>query len=395
MWHWDQGHLPYFQFDSLRQISSFVLANDFKAADRSNLLAATGLSFAAPATHSPWRNYSRVLKLCLLVSEVGNKAVPTAVAKLLAQPGAVTSDEYFHFLARVFTEPSPALEGWSPSLSFRFPLAFSLKYLLTKRAVAKDPIAGLDEVIGAYRISGFTGDEDETGFIGLLGSVAKYQHSGATAPDNLRRQARESLKVLCQISYLHLSGSNIITSLDPADAAIVFSAMDQIGRTPALDAQSEIRRLSDMFKVGSTDDFFEYPNTVVNDVLESGFAEGTKVKKTHITIERNSNLRVAFFAARPGAVCDVCELDTAATYPWTDRILDLHHLLPLSSGTRVEASGTTFADLVPLCPNCHRAIHRYYDRWLKDSKKKDFADVAEAKALYNKARTDFGGPVYA
>lgn len=63
MWHWDQGRLAYFQFDALRQIAGFVKANDFKTANRVQLLAETGLTFQAPATHSAWRNYSRILKL--------------------------------------------------------------------------------------------------------------------------------------------------------------------------------------------------------------------------------------------------------------------------------------------------------------------------------------------
>ena len=45
MWHWDQGHLAYFQFDALRAIAAFAEANDFKKADGTTLLAATGLPF--------------------------------------------------------------------------------------------------------------------------------------------------------------------------------------------------------------------------------------------------------------------------------------------------------------------------------------------------------------
>lgn len=106
MWHWDQGHLAYFQFDALRQISVFVMAHDFRSVSREEAAAATGLSFAAPSTHSPWRQYSRALKLCLLVSEAGDIALPTPVAAILSKPGLVTCDEYLHFLARAFTEPA-------------------------------------------------------------------------------------------------------------------------------------------------------------------------------------------------------------------------------------------------------------------------------------------------
>ena len=158
---------------------------------------------------------------------------------------------------------------------------------------------------------------------------------------------------------------------------------------------ARIHPLYKLFSGGSVSDFFDYPNTIVSDVVESGFVEGTKVKKTHVTIERNRNLRNAFFIARPTTICDVCALDTAKAYDWTDKVLDLHHLLPLASGTRVEASGTTFDDLVPVCPTCHRATHRYYDKWLGDRKQKDFLNAGEARDIYSKLKTDFKGRQYA
>lgn len=391
MWHWDQGRLAYFQFDALRQIASFVKANDFKTANRVQLLAETGLTFQAPPTHSPWRNYSRILKLCLLVSEVNGVAQSTPVADVLSQAGLVTCDEYLHFLASAFTEPSPALEDWRPDAEFRYPLLFSLKYLLAKVATGQGSITSLDEIIGAYRISGFDGSEDDEQFISIMRSDSSYENAGKSAPDALRRQARESLKVISQISYLHIRSGEIFLTLNPEDALNIFKDLFEVSGSRATDREAEIRRLAALFRDGSTNITFDYPNTIVEEVVESGFREGSKVKKTHVTIERNTRLRKEFFRARPTATCDVCTLDTAKTYPWTDRIIDLHHLLPLSSGTRVEASGTTFDDLVPVCPNCHRAIHRFYDVWLDGNNKKDFKDTKEARAVYQEMKNQFSG----
>jgi hypothetical protein len=395
MWHWDQGRLAYFDFDALRTISRYVQAHDFKQATRTGLQAATGLPFAAPATHSPWRNYSRVLKLCLLVSEVQGVAQPTPVAALLAQTGTVTSDEYFHFLAQASTEPNPALEAWTPTAEFRYPLLFTLKYILSKAAVGTTPSATLDEIIGAYRVSGFAGHEDDTAFIGILGNDQAYHQSGESAPDALRRQARESIKVLCQISYLHLKNNRVFINLDKKDALKAFGELNPIGGPRAADRDAEIRRLAGLFAGGSTLDFFDYPNTVVTEVVESGFQEGTKVQKTHVTIERNSGLRKAFFQANPTTVCDVCDLDTQQTYPWTERVMDLHHLLPLSSGTRVVGNATTFEDLVPLCPSCHRGVHRYYDNWFRTQQRRDFQSRDEAVAIYNQVKANFPGHINA
>jgi len=395
MWHWDQGHLAYFQFDALRQIAGFVEGHDFKTADRPTLLAATGLNFAGPDTHSPWRNYSRVLKLCLLVSEVGNQAKPTPVAHILAQTGSVTCDEYLHFLLRTFSEPSPALKEWHPNAAFRFPLLFSLKYLLTKTAIKAQPAASIDEIIGAYHLTGLVGDEDATNFIGAVQDTRRYEAAGRSVADNVRRQSRESLNVISQISYLHIRSGHVIVSLDPADAHAVFEDLTPVFGPRANNREEEIRRLSALFEYGSTNDFFDYPNTIVTDVVESGFREGNKIKKTHVTIERNAALRKEFFTARPTAICDVCLLDTAKTYPWTERVMDIHHLLPLSSGTRVEASGTTFDDLVPVCPSCHRAVHRYYDGWLIQNKRKDFMNRMEALSIYKDVKSNFKGLIHA
>ena len=80
-------------------------------------------------------------------------------------------------------------------------------------------------------------------------------------------------------------------------------------------------------------------------------------------------------------------MDTSKKYPWVNRILDLHHILPLSSGTRVDSRvGTILDDMVPICPTCHRAIHRYYDDYLKTNSKSDFDNKDEAHEIYVQAK---------
>lgn len=395
MWHWDQGHLAYFQFDNLNSISRYVQSNDFKKAKRTELQVATGLPFQAPATHSPWRNYSRALKLGLIISERIGVAEPTAIAALLAVPGVITSDEYLHFLTQASTEPHPALAGWDGSAKMRFPLLFCIKYLLAKAATGFNEPSPIDELIGAYRSSRFDGSEGQTQFASLLSNVSIYVALGAGSPENLRRQARESIRVLCQISYLFLAPNGIVATLAAQDAMEIFDDLTPIGGPREQDGNAEIRRLARLFEQGSTHDFFGFPNTVISDVEESGFPEGTKVQKTHVTIERNSGLRKAYFIERPTTVCDVCDTDTRATYPWTDRVMDLHHLLPLASGTRVVASGTTFDDLVPVCPSCHRAVHRFYGDFFRKSQQRDFTSREEAVTVYQNVKKTFKGIIRA
>ncbi len=395
MWHWDQGHTAYFQLDNLRLIAGYVIKHDFKQATKANLLVATGLPFPAPASHSSWRQYSRALKQGLLISERGGAAEPTPIAVLLAQPGAVTSDEYLHFLAQVSSEPSPALSGWNSNGPLRFPLLFSLKYLLAKTAIGRTEATPINEIIGAYLVSGFDGSEEQLQFAALLSAQAGYASKGANVLESSRRQARESIRALSQISYLFVSQQNIVVTLAKQDAADIFDDLSPVGGPREADGDAEIRRLAHLFGQGSVHDFFEFPNTVISNVAESGFLEGTKVQKTHVTIERNAGLRTAYFKRYPTTVCDVCTLDTRATYPWTERVMDLHHLLPLASGARVEKSGTTFDDLVPVCPSCHRAVHRYYGDFFKKHKQRDFTSRDEALTIYRDVKRTFQGLIRA
>ncbi len=390
MWHWDQGRLEYYQFDSLKKIAAFVCKNDFKTATKYELLHETELPFSAPETHSPWRNYSRVLKLSLLIREVNSVAVPTDVAQILAKPGVVTADEYFHFLVRATTEPSPALSGWIP-INLRYPLLFSLKYLLGKVAMGNYSETSFDEIIGAYVKSSFAGDEKDTDFIGLYHDVKirNYQQIGGNVSSNLRRQARESLLVMSQISYLTVIGGKIFVSLSQEDAHNIFNDLFPLNIQHSQDQNLEILNITSLFS-GTFDEFeYEYSDSIVQEVEESGFVEGGKIKKTHLVIERNRMLRKHYFKEKNTSICDFCNMDTALSYPWCERVIDLHHLLPLSSGTHVKTTGTSFQDIRPVCPSCHRSIHKYYSIWLKEKLQKDFSDKKEALFVYNEAKERF------
>lgn len=84
----------------------------------------------------------------------------------------------------------------------------------------------------------------------------------------------------------------------------------------------------------------------------------------------------------PEPICDACKNNIKCKYPWTDYMLDLHHLLPLSSVVRTLESGTALTDMVGLCPSCHRAIHLYYSKWLKANSLEDFRSKKEAMEVY-------------
>lgn len=381
--------MSYFQYDALRRVARFVTLYQWERDDSDLIRYKTGLEFTAPVTHAPWRNYSRIFKLCLLVSEKDDVIVPTPVAVLLAQVGAVTCDEYLHFVIEATTDPSPALVDWESVASgqpVRHPLCFVLKYLLAKNAGLNESSTSIYEVIGAYANSGFSGSEDDGAFLDLMRNRITYEKIGRQAD---ARQARESIKFISQISYLHSDRSNIIVSLSQEDSMNVFQGIRPMAGPYEVDGNLEIRRLAGSFKEGGGHDFFNYAKAVASDVIDSGFSEGGKVKKTHVILERNMQLRSFFFDCNPTTICDACSLDTKKKYSWAERVLDLHHILPLSSGTRVHSSkGTVLEDLVPVCPTCHRAIHRFYDDHLKSAARQDFMNEEEARDVYAKAKRE-------
>ena len=394
MWHWEQGRLAYYQFDVLRRVAKFVVSNDLSQATRRELQLAIGMSFD-PADYTPWRNYARVFKLMFLVSGTAAGAQPTGTAWALTRADQVTSDEFFHFVAQASTEPSPALRDYDANVPPRYPLLFAIKYLLAKVASGSVMPTPMTEIIGAYRVSDFIGGESDTSFLTLMGRGREFEREGTAAPDQLRRQARESLRVICQISYLHLVGREIVTSIAQADAQAAFAELTPVGGVREADASAEIQRRAAFFRDGSTLDFLDYPSTVIGDLTQAGFEEGRKVERTHLVIERNAKLRDEYFRRFQPVVCDVCRMDTRATYPWTDRVLELHHKLPLSSGTRVENAGTVLSDLAPVCPTCHRSIHRFYSRWLQSRDRSDFDSAHEAEKVFETVREKFAGHTYA
>ncbi len=101
---------------------------------------------------------------------------------------------------------------------------------------------------------------------------------------------------------------------------------------------------------------------------EAGFeaVEGTRRLRKHYARERCRTLitkKRKDFAGRNGGrvFCEVCGFDFRRNYPPAlgDGFIEVHHLSPLSE--REEPLRTTLADLLLVCSNCHRMIHRTQD----------------------------------
>lgn len=86
-------------------------------------------------------------------------------------------------------------------------------------------------------------------------------------------------------------------------------------------------------------------------------AEGRAELRMHLVRERSRALIEAFKASLKHPTCQVCGFDFGLAYgEFGAGYIEAHHIMPiknLTPGTR-----TKLSDLVPLCANCHRIVHR-------------------------------------
>ena len=137
--------------------------------------------------------------------------------------------------------------------------------------------------------------------------------------------------------------------------------------------------------------FNEFDNLVISDIpvfekklaeklgrttlSEEELEEGEKDTYTLTKYERSKKAREACLAAH-GTACAVCGIDFGKAYghEFAGKI-EVHHIVPMSEiGERYVIDPVR--DLVPVCPNCHTALH---------SKKDGVYTVDELKALREQA----------
>ena len=86
--------------------------------------------------------------------------------------------------------------------------------------------------------------------------------------------------------------------------------------------------------------------------------EGSTTLSLSTRRERSSRNRLLCLSIH-GDHCGICGFTTVDTYgSELASILEVHHIEPLSEIEHHRAYDPK-KDLIPLCPNCHRAIHKY------------------------------------
>jgi hypothetical protein len=376
--------LEYFQFDSIRAIARVLadLDGTFLSQDpdplRVPLTEGTGLRFLPPR-YTVWRNYARVLELQLVAVNVDGLLRCTEICRLLAnEESGFGVDEYMGLIARRFYYPSPVFEGYARVQERVFPFCAILKYLLAQASQSR-PYVELNELFSRVLGNNCTGTEPAVRYVGLP-ETRRRPHG-----DELR-QVREMLRFFSQCSFLKWNSPALI--LDTYTMTEELLKRVERFATPDVTVQNGDRALELLHLSRIAGREAKLPTIETRlEAADREFTEGQKVRVLHLRTERSRVLRELFFSTvrRPHR-CDMCDLNVTTQYPWVERLLEVHHVLPLGSPVHVEGGRTSLDDLVGVCPTCHRATHAYYRDWLHSSGIADFRSKAEAHAVYNEAK---------
>ncbi|WP_051056155.1 HNH endonuclease [Cylindrospermum stagnale] len=94
---------------------------------------------------------------------------------------------------------------------------------------------------------------------------------------------------------------------------------------------------------------------------EEVFSEGKEKYSVHKSKERNQKLvarkKQEALSVNPNLPCEICKFSFKERYgELGDKFIEAHHIFPISELT--EATETKLEDLILVCSNCHKMIHR-------------------------------------
>lgn len=94
---------------------------------------------------------------------------------------------------------------------------------------------------------------------------------------------------------------------------------------------------------------------------DEGFAEGKKKLRTHICRERNYKVikeaKKRYKEKHGKLTCQICQFDFEKVYGEIGKdFIEGHHIVPVSD--LQDGDKTKIEDIVLLCSNCHKMIHR-------------------------------------
>ena len=384
IWRWDQGRLLYFNFFNIIQISKVLSELEGVRLDldidplRRPLMEYTNLPFA-PDHYTVWRNYKRVFESQFLATKLSDRLVITDFCRRLALTNSmITVDDYLSQYIPRFSYPFPAFSDYDSSLPVVYPFCLIIKYLVGKLLGGEEPSIHINDVYPLLVGNQFSGFESIDQLIGI--PRTNFQVVG-----DQFRQLREALIFISQLSILKWFDNQLFLDISPRDyesAAGLQQLITPVPHTKLADRAAEILSFTTL------QNEIVYPDYVPTreEPTDLVFTEGNRKRTSHLRIERSPQIRRIYFRRNPQPICDSCNKDMSEYYPWTSNILELHHILPLSSNLTITGHGTSIDDLVGLCPNCHKSIHIYYKNWLNTRRIDDFQTKEEARRVYQEVK---------
>lgn len=113
-------------------------------------------------------------------------------------------------------------------------------------------------------------------------------------------------------------------------------------------------------EIKEEDNQLKYDDELKSVVIEKGDLEGSKIKYFTTKYERSIKNRLEAINIH-GTKCMVCGFDFESMYgEWGKGFIEVHHIKPLFD-LEEEICINPLTDLVCLCSNCHRIIHRKKD----------------------------------
>lgn len=390
LWRWDQGRSAYFRFESITKIASVLLrynGADMKLVDssfRADIMQATGLPFA-PSTYTIKRNYKRVFECMMLSSYIGQRLIISELGRAIANqdPALNNVDGYLFEVEKRFRYPYPAFDNYNDVKGICFPFIAILKLLFAKAIKNNDTSASINLTdVGAYLIANDVNGLESIEFYQSLEPMPNFSFDSYGSNDQ-KRQVREMMHFIGQHSFINASENTLsLMGLSIEECSSAFSTLKPYSTTVA--SRTPI------------DDFLQITSySQVSGQYESQYdletfsvQEGKKVFKSHFQYERSPQLRKEYIKQNPSPICDVCGRDMHIVYPWTENMLEIHHIRPLSSHEATSHNyETRLEDIVGICPSCHRAIHLYYKKHLSTKNISDFTTASDAIKVYEEAKS--------
>jgi hypothetical protein len=383
-WRWDQGRLSYFQYENLKAIAHCLKRLESVQINQINfdplrveLENWTRLPFS-PKSYTVWRNYKRVFECSFLATNINNNLFVTDFCNKIVDDG-IDVDEFLTLFIPRFRFPFAAFSDYQKTENLVYPFCALLKFLLARFLVGKQPSISLEEVFAYIIGNNCNGFEPITHYENLHNTNLKPIGEES-------RQVREMLIFVSQLSILKWFNGRLVLDICTKDYEDYNGF--QLLTTPHY-SESKAVREEEYLSVTSLNNEFIYPFKLQSREIPTDniFIEGKRSRAIHIKIERSPLLRKLFLEQHPETICDMCVSDMHIRYPWTDNILEIHHILPLSSSLMITTRGTSLEDIAGLCPNCHKSVHTYYKNWLNRYKLDDFRNRNEAQEIYHEAKT--------